>query len=149
MATQATLLHPLIKSASSSRCKTISQQNAGLWQHTSGVSQSLHRGTIPAVLTTSAPHPAVGTQGQPSHPTAPSPQSQLSAASSALTLQQAGFSSPGQKNTFKKQLKLTEFRACTLILKHRIGCKIRAGQDGGAFCVCPSEAQQILTTAPT
>lgn len=38
------------------------------WQHTSRVSQSLHRGTIPALLTTSAPHPAVGTQGHPSIP---------------------------------------------------------------------------------
>lgn len=42
-----------------------------LWYHTSCVSQSLHRGTVPVLLTTSAPHPAVGTERQPSQSTVP------------------------------------------------------------------------------
>lgn len=38
-----------------------------------------------------------------------------------------------QKSTFKKQLKLTEFTACALILRLWIGCNSRAELEGGSF----------------
>lgn len=93
--------------------------------------------------------PCCGHTGTSFHPTVPPARNQLSSPSSAITLQKVEFFSPDPEKHCKKQLKLTEFRACTLILKHWIECSSCAGQEWGAFCVCPSDAQLILTTVPT
>lgn len=69
----------------------------------------------------------------------PIPQShhQLSSASFSITLQQVEFASPDPAKHLSKQLKLTETRACALILQHWIGYNRRPSGQWVVFFLIP------------